>query len=517
MALLSKVLPKKYKNSQVLFEQNLDAWRKKAEEYFATTDLNLTQIVRDTFTFGYSLDNDGNPNLPVPLQDMIGGILAGTAAITGTTADSFTINTDGNGAILSTFGMTGTFTFTFPNAGGQLTVNTATQTLTNKTLITPTIASFVNAVHNHQNAAGGGQLDIDLATTGTLPVARGGTGAITFVASSLLLGNGVGAVLSLAPGLTNQFLKGVTGADPSWGAVDLNSADVSNILPVGNGGTGTNTFTLNGVLYGNNAAAIQVTAAGAANTVLRTAGGAPSFGKVELTTDVNGILPPANGGSSGFTAKSVVFASGGGALTEDNANFYYEDGLNLLVVSGIIPPVDDTYDLGASNQPWRDVYSNAFNLVEAGTGTLRGAIEASSSGTDLIASEFNFLKTAGGGFKVIPVDETVAAGATTTIDLITAANDTAVGAVAFVYGSTTSNVGAEKDDSRQRGLAAILRNDGGASTLDRQVPWNGTTGGTAVNADLVNAGAVIQLELCNPAAGTQWKWKGVVITFDINA
>lgn len=39
------------------------------------------------------------------------------------------------------------------------------QTLSNKTLITPTIASFVNAQHNHQNAAGGGQLDHGLALT----------------------------------------------------------------------------------------------------------------------------------------------------------------------------------------------------------------------------------------------------------------------------------------------------------------------------------------------------------------
>lgn len=33
-----------------------------------------------------------------------------------------------------------------------------TQTLTNKTLTTPTIASFTNATHNHTNAAGGGQI-----------------------------------------------------------------------------------------------------------------------------------------------------------------------------------------------------------------------------------------------------------------------------------------------------------------------------------------------------------------------
>lgn len=43
---------------------------------------------------------------------------------------------------------------------------TKAQTLTNKTLTTPTIASFANAGHNHQDAAGGGQLDHGAALTG---------------------------------------------------------------------------------------------------------------------------------------------------------------------------------------------------------------------------------------------------------------------------------------------------------------------------------------------------------------
>lgn len=44
---------------------------------------------------------------------------------------------------------------------GDLVGTTDIQTLTNKTLTTPTIASFVNATHNHEAAAGGGTLDED--------------------------------------------------------------------------------------------------------------------------------------------------------------------------------------------------------------------------------------------------------------------------------------------------------------------------------------------------------------------
>lgn len=51
---------------------------------------------------------------------------------------------------------------------------TAAQTLTNKTLTTPTVASFANAQHNHSNAAGGGGLTTP-AITGAMTV----TGDIT--------------------------------------------------------------------------------------------------------------------------------------------------------------------------------------------------------------------------------------------------------------------------------------------------------------------------------------------------
>lgn len=51
-------------------------------------------------------------------------------------------------------------------ASDTLALLAAAQTFTNKTLTTPTIASFVNATHTHQNAAGGGQLDHGLALTG---------------------------------------------------------------------------------------------------------------------------------------------------------------------------------------------------------------------------------------------------------------------------------------------------------------------------------------------------------------
>ncbi len=93
--------------------------------------------------------------------------------------------------------------------------------------------------------------------TGTLGVTNGGTGVTTVASGALLYGNGTSALVPLPIGNNNAVLTS-NGSVPTWSAN----------IPVASGGTGTTTFTSNGVLYGNGTGAIQATAAGTNGQVL---------------------------------------------------------------------------------------------------------------------------------------------------------------------------------------------------------------------------------------------------------
>jgi hypothetical protein len=74
-----------------------------------------------------------------------------------------------------------------------------------------------------------------------------------------------------AYGTSGQVLTSAGNAAPSWGSINLGT-QVSGTLPVGNGGTGATTLTANNVLLGNGASAPQFVAPGAAGNLLTSNG-----------------------------------------------------------------------------------------------------------------------------------------------------------------------------------------------------------------------------------------------------
>jgi hypothetical protein len=86
-------------------------------------------------------------------------------------------------------------------------------------------------------------------------------------------------------GTTTTVLHGNVGGAPSFGAVVL-TTDVSGTLPVGNGGSGAATFTANGVLLGNGVSPFGVTAVGTTGKFLSgNTGSGPTFRSL-VSTDL---------------------------------------------------------------------------------------------------------------------------------------------------------------------------------------------------------------------------------------
>jgi hypothetical protein len=125
---------------------------------------------------------------------------------------------DGTGAPLASATVSGTVKTDVSEADPVVYTRTTADTL---------LAGKANVAHTHTAQ------DI---TTGTLPVARGGTGAGSFTANGVLLGNGTGALSATAAGTANQVLRvPAAGGAPAFGAINLaSSAAVTGILPEAN-------------------------------------------------------------------------------------------------------------------------------------------------------------------------------------------------------------------------------------------------------------------------------------------
>lgn len=131
-------------------------------------------------------------------------------------------------------------------AGTGLTLTGNTFSITN-TAVTPasygsasSVATFTVNAQGQLTAAANAAIAIDASaiTSGTLGVVRGGTGLSSVAAGDLLYGSATNTLSTLAGAATNNVLLsgGVSGA-PSWGKVDLTTA-VSGTLPITSGGTG---------------------------------------------------------------------------------------------------------------------------------------------------------------------------------------------------------------------------------------------------------------------------------------
>jgi hypothetical protein len=221
---------------------------------------------------------------------------------------------------------------------GDIVGTTDSQVLTNKT-----INGSSNTISN---------VSLTASVTGTLPVSNGGTGAATFAANNVLLGNGTSAFQVVAPGAVGNVLTsdGTTWQSSPGGASGVSSVSfsttgltpstattgaitVAGTLVAANGGTGQSTYTVGDLLYASGATALSKLADVATGNALISGGVgvAPAYGKIGLTTHVSGTLAVGNGGTglTVGTSGGVPYFSATNTLTSSAVL-----AANAIVVGG---------------------------------------------------------------------------------------------------------------------------------------------------------------------------------------
>jgi len=206
-------------------------------------------------------------------------------------------------------------------------------------------ATITSWLWNHTNSkmSGNGEFtSVDVKVTGGPATITTGQGTIGASANSGLIFKGHGAIQDM------QWINNLGGTvcvvATGTTTLNCNTITIANALGVASGGLGTTSGTSGGVPYyssatttassalltnnalmtgGGAAAAPKVLGSlGTTTTVLHgNAAGPPTFGAVDLTADVTGILPIANGGmgNAAWTSFTPTFTCGTGVFTTASA------------------------------------------------------------------------------------------------------------------------------------------------------------------------------------------------------
>lgn len=146
------------------------------------------------------------------------------------------------------------------------------------------------------------------ATWATLGIIGGGTGQITLTNHGVLVGAGTSPISQVTPNAANgiPLISQGSSSDPIFGTV---------LVP--GGGTGLTSFTVGDILYANTTTSLAALSDIATGNALLSGGVgvAPSYGKVNLTSAITGILPSVNGGTGVNNGTSTITLGGNFTLS----------------------------------------------------------------------------------------------------------------------------------------------------------------------------------------------------------
>lgn len=192
--------------------------------------LALLLFTGQAFAAPWSPVNSSGGSVALSVTNSTGSVALAVADSGGPAPLAYICNTGTNAAYVVLGGATVTATTAsgFPVAPNNCyTLNSYQQTylaaITASSTTTLTIASGSGDPGAMSSATG-------FALSLPLSVANGGTGAATFTAHGVMLGEGTSALVPTAAGTTGQLLQGATGGNPGWATALSGAYDFTNAL-----------------------------------------------------------------------------------------------------------------------------------------------------------------------------------------------------------------------------------------------------------------------------------------------